>query len=72
MSCRHANLHTFEILYSEGDRLEWCFECGAIRIAPDGEWQPPFTRRDTQPTLDNPTTDPPPAFDEDLEPREAS
>lgn len=60
MNCLHRNRHTFDVLDCEGERLEWCAECGAIRLEPDGEWQPPFARRDTQPTLDNPATDPPP------------
>jgi hypothetical protein len=72
MSCLHRNRHSFDVLYCEGERLEWCAECGAIRFFPDGTWQPPFERRDTQPSLDNPTTEPPPPFDDATEPREAS
>jgi len=72
VSCDHPerHVHTFDVLYCEGEQLEWCEGCGALRVRPEGDWRTPATRRDTQPTLDNPTTDPPPPMGD--EPREAS
>jgi hypothetical protein len=80
MSCLHRNHHIFGLVQCEGlVRLEWCAECGSIRTwhrpaAGTGprpvpnEWLEPIgARHDTQPCLDNPKTDPPPAMGPDQE-----